>query len=210
MRILTHCLRRETHATEETRYGGRVNDLVAWAHRESSALLRKQLPRRWAHVQGVADRAHVAAQLFNGLDGQALVGAAILHDVGYSPEIADTGFHPLDGARHLRQLRASDRLVALVAHHSCAYREAELRGLSAELAEWIDEETPIRDALWWADMTTSPDGEVVSFDERIKEIQERYGPEDLVTFFIRQAEPELRGAVERTEARLRAAGIDYE
>jgi hypothetical protein len=91
-----------------------------------------------------------------------------------------------------------------------AWREAELRGLSAELAEWVDEETPLRDALWWADMTTSPDGEVVSFDERVKEIQERYGPDDLVTFFIRQAEPELRAAVERTEARLRAAGIEFE
>jgi hypothetical protein len=144
------------------------------------------------------------------LDGRLLEAAAALHDFGYTPEIAHSGFHPLDGARHLQELRADGRLVALVAHHSCAYREAELRGLSAELAEWVDEETPLRDALWWADMTTSPDGVVVSFDERVKEIQERYGPEDLVTFFIRQAEPELRGAVERTEARLRAAGIDYE
>lgn len=85
-----------------------------------------------------------------------------------------------------------------------------MRGLSAELAERVDEETPLRDALWWADMTTSPDGMLVAFDERIKEIQERYGPQDVVTFFIRQAEPELRGAVERTEARLRAVGIAYE
>lgn len=85
-----------------------------------------------------------------------------------------------------------------------------MRGLSADLAEWVDEETPLRDALWWADMTTSPDGVTVSFDERIKEIQERYGPEDVVTFSNRQAEPELRDAVERTEARLRSAGIDYE
>ena len=152
----------------------------------------------------------MAAPLFGEADGRLLVAAGVLHDVGYSPEIARTRFHPLDGARYLRELRADDRLVALVAHHSCAYREAELRGLSAELTEWIDEETPLRDALWWADMTTSPDGVVVSFDERLKEIQERYGPEDLVTFFIRQAAPELRGAVERTEDRLRAAGIDYE
>ena len=148
--------------------------------------------------------------MFTDIDGKLLMAAALLHDVGYSPRIATTGFHPLDGARALESSATSPRLVALVAHHSCAYREAELRGLSAELSEWIDEETPLRDALWWADMTTSPHGLPVAFDERLEEIQDRYGPQDVVTFFIRQAEPELRGAVERTETRLRAAGISYE
>jgi len=187
-----------------------MGELVAWACERAAALLEVQLPRRWAHVQGVAARARVAAPMFTGNDGDLLTAAAVLHDVGYSPEVAHTGFHPLDGARALRDMTSDDRLVALVAHHTCAYREAELRGLSAELTEWIDEETPLRDALWWADMTTSPDGVTVAFDDRLKEIQERYGPQDLVTFFIRQAAPELRGAVERTEARLQAAGISYE
>jgi hypothetical protein len=187
-----------------------VNGIFSWARHESAVLLQTQLPRRWAHVQGVADRARLPARLFNAADGELLVVAGMLHDIGYSPAIAHNGFHPLDGARYLRTMRADARLAALVAHHSCAYLEAELRGLSAELTEWVDEESPLRDALWWADMTTSPDGATVAFDERIKEIQDRYGPEDLVTFFIRQAEPELRGAVERTEERLRAAGIAYE
>ncbi|CAL9641950.1 hypothetical protein SUDANB95_06341 [Actinosynnema sp. ALI-1.44] len=57
-------------------------------------------------------------------------------------------------------------------------------------------------------MTTGPDGDTTGVRERIAEIQARYGPEDLVSFFIRQAEPELVAAVERTEARLRAAGIE--
>ena len=59
-------------------------------------------------------------------------------------------------------------------------------------------------------MTTSPDGHLVTFDERIREVHDRYGPQDVVTFFIRQAQPELRAAVGRTEARLRTAGISYE
>jgi len=58
-------------------------------------------------------------------------------------------------------------------------------------------------------MTTSPDGDPVSFEERIFEIQARYGPEDVVTFFIRSAKTELWNAVKRTEERLRAAGVDY-
>jgi hypothetical protein len=148
--------------------------------------------------------------MFPEVDVDLLLAAAVLHDIGYAPDLAHTGFHPLDGARHLRKLDVPVRLCALVAHHSCAYREAELRGLSAELTEWVDEETPLRDALWWADMTTSPDGKRVTLEERLKEAQERYGPEDVVTFFLRQGEPELRGAVERTEERLRAAGIAYD
>lgn len=140
-------------------------------------------------------------------DRNILIGAALLHDIGYAPDLAKTGFHPLDGARFLRYQGAPERLCALVAHHSCAYREAELRGLSAELAEWEDEKTPLRDALWWADMTAGPDGQRMTVHERLAEIAERYGPDDLVTVFVRQAAPELVGAVERTEARLRAAGI---
>ncbi|MCR3746696.1 hypothetical protein LX88_000634 [Lentzea californiensis] len=58
-------------------------------------------------------------------------------------------------------------------------------------------------------MTTTPDGDLTNVHDRIEEIQKRYGPEDLVTFFIRQAKPELVAAVERTEERLRAAGVDY-
>jgi hypothetical protein len=187
-----------------------MDDVVSWAHGLAFDLLSEALPQRWAHVQGVADRARIAGTLFDEGERKLLVVAGLLHDVGYAPNIVHTDFHPLDGARYLRKMGAGERLTALVAHHSCAYREAELRGLSAELAVWVDEETSLRDALWWADMTTSPGGETVAFDERLGEIQERYGPEDVVTFFVRQARPELRAAVERTESRLRAAGVVYE
>jgi hypothetical protein len=192
------------------RYGDQVAEVVNWAFKASYDQLADALPRRWAHVQGVEKRTQTASSWFLPDEANLLVAAALLHDIGYVSHLAHTGFHPLDGARYLTKLDAPERLCALVAHHSCAYREAELRGLSAELAEWTDEETPLRDALWWADMTTSPDGETVSFERRIAEIQERYGPDDLVTFFIRQAKPKLQAAVERTEERLRAAGIAFE
>jgi sirohydrochlorin ferrochelatase len=140
-----------------------------------------------------------------------LVCAALLHDVGYASALAETGFHPLDGARYLTSVGASDRLANLVAHHSCSVLEAELRGLSAELAEFDDEgPTLLRDTLWWADMTTTPDGTPTNVLDRIAEIQRRYGPDDVVSRFIVAARPELEAAVERTETRLRAAGIDYE
>jgi hypothetical protein len=144
-------------------------------------------------------------------DGELLVCAALLHDVGYAPGLSETGFHALDGARYLAGLGAPTRLVSLVAHHSCAVLEAGLRGLSGELDQFEDEgPTAIRDTLWWADMTTTPDGTPTNVADRIAEIQQRYGPDEVVSRFIVAARPELEAAVERTEARLRAAGIDYE
>ena len=79
--------------------------------------------------------------------------------------------------------------------------------MSGELAEFEDEKTALRDALWWADMTTTPDGGETTVGERVTEIQNRYGPDDLVSRFIRRAWDDLNAAVKRTERRLEAAGI---
>lgn len=184
-----------------------MDDVVAWAGELARERLESSLPRRWAHVQGVARRARVAAALFSVGDRELLIGAAFLHDIGYAPELVGTGFHPLDGARYLRGIGGPDRLVNLVANHSCATLEAELRGLSDELAEFEDEETVLRDVLWWADMTTTPDGGETTVGERVAEIQSRYGPDDLVSCFIRLAWDDLNAAVGRTERRLEEAGI---
>lgn len=91
-----------------------------------------------------------------------------------------------------------------MAHHSCAALEAQLRGLATELAEFADEDEAVRDALWYCDITTSPDGEPVDATERIGEIKHRYGPGHLVTRFITLAEPDLLAAVDRTEQLLNA------
>lgn len=168
--------------------------------------LADPLPVRWAHVQGVAQQARTL-RVISGPDAELLEATAILHDVGYAPEIALTGFHPLDGAVYLAGLGAPERLVHLVAHHSCASTEAELRGLAAELSVYHDEQGPVRDALWYCDQTTSPAGEVVSHRERVAEIKQRYGPGHLVTRFITEAGPELTAAVQRTEQRLAAATV---
>lgn len=188
---------------------GCMADLIAWAVELASEKLADVLPRRWAHVQGVSRRAHTAMPLFTAADSELLIGAALLHDVGYAPDLIGTGFHPLDGARYLQGVDGPDRLVNLVAHHSCATLEAELRGFSDELAEFEDEKTVLRDALWWADMTTTPDGNETTVAERVAEIQARYGPDDLVSRFIRWAWDDLNTAAERTERRLDAYGISH-
>ena len=176
---------------------------------EADDLVRKELaasqPRRHAHLRGALRRSLSVAPLFTDIDAETLTVAALVHDIGYCDSAVDTGLHAVDGARFLTGLGFPARICNLVAHHSCAYREAELRGLAAELAEWEDERTPLRDALWWVDMTTSPDGAVVAFSRRVAEIQERYGPGEVVTRFIQRAEPELKAAVKRTDERLSLA-----
>ena len=141
---------------------GRMNTLASWAQQLARALLQEPLPRRWAHVQGVAARARSLAPVL-GADADLLEAAAWLHDIGYAPGLAVTGFHPLDGARYLRDAQhAGTMLCRLVAHHSCAIIEAGERGLADVLGlEFEPAPQVLSSALTYCDMTTSPDGEHV-------------------------------------------------
>src|SRR5690349_3632276 len=102
------------------------------AARIAKRCMAQRLPRRWKHAQAVAARADDVA-IVAPVDGDVLVAAAWLHDVGYAPAIARTGFHPLDGARYLRDLSVDEQLCGLVAYHSGAAIEARLRGLDSIL-----------------------------------------------------------------------------
>jgi hypothetical protein len=162
------------------------------------------LPRRWAHTQGVAAQAGTLAPIL-GEDADLLTAAAWLHDIGYSPTLVTTGFHPLDGARYLRDTHHADpRLCCLVAHHSCALIEAEERCLANALtAEFTPERDDLTQALIYCDMTTGPDGEQLTVEARLTNICARYGEGHPVTRFIRRAAPTLAMATMATVRRLR-------
>ncbi|WP_410580294.1 HD domain-containing protein [Amycolatopsis sp. lyj-108] len=164
--------------------------------------LVEPLGRRWLHVQAVARRASAAAPAVKQSDRGALIAAAWLHDIGYAPAIGHTRFHPLDGARYLKGQGWPANVVNLVAHHSGARFEAEQRGLAAELAEFPFADNALLDALVFADLTTGPAGESLTYDERISEILCRYAPDDPVHRTWIKAGPILKEAVERTERRL--------
>jgi predicted hydrolase (HD superfamily) len=161
------------------------------------------LGRRWRHVQAVADRAADLSAALPHDQRNDLVSAAWLHDIGYASEIGHTGFHPLDGARHLRDTGWPAVVVNLVAHHSGARFEAVERGLSDELlSEFPFEDSPLLDALVAADLTTGPAGEPLTYDERVSEILKRYRPDDPVHRAWLVAKPILAKSVERTFQRL--------
>ena len=65
-----------------------MQSLPAWAEDLARNLLEDTLPRRWAHVQGVAARARSLAPAF-AADKELLEAAAWLHDIGYLPELAE-------------------------------------------------------------------------------------------------------------------------
>ncbi len=167
--------------------------------------LVEPLGRRWFHVQAVAGKAKELSPAVNERSRPVLLAAAWLHDIGYSPIIGHTRFHPLDGGRHLRSEGWPDRIVNLVAHHSGARFEAAERGLSAELGDFPLEDSPVMDALVTADLTTGPSGEHLTYDERIAEILKRYPPEDPVHRTWVKAAPILKECVVRTEERLAQA-----
>jgi HD superfamily phosphodiesterase len=171
-----------------------------WAAEIARKLLEKPLPRRWAHTQGVARRARCLATVL-GEDADLLEAAAWLHDAGYSPDLVVTGFHPLDGARYLRDVEhADDRLCGLVAHHSCAVNEAEERGLVRVLMrEFYPADQFLSDALTYCDMTTTPDGHPIEVEDRLTEIQSRYGEGHLVARSIRRSSPHIVGSVRAIE-----------
>jgi hypothetical protein len=181
---------------------GLMNTLASQAEQLARALLQEPLPRRWAHVQGVAARARSLAPVL-GADADLLQAAAWLHDIGYVPGLAVTGLHALDGARYLRDVHQADAMLCrLVAHHSCAIVEAEERGLADVLGlEFEPAPYVLSSVLTCCDMTTSPDGELVPVDRRLAEIHDRYGRGHLVSRSIQRATPMILRAVEQVQDR---------
>ena len=172
--------------------------LSEWAESHAGDLLRP-LGRRWRHAQAVADTARELAIGLTPEDGDVFVAAAYLHDIGYAPVLASTGFHPLDGARHLRRL-GYERLAGLVAHHTRADHEARLRRFDSALAEFDDEDNIVTAALAYSDLTTGPAGQRMTPEQRLIDVEARYGAGSPVTRGLRAAWPELTKAVEQIEA----------
>ena len=163
-------------------------------------------PRRWHHVSGVGVKAErISEGLFgeNSHDRDVLVAAGYVHDIGYAPGLKQTGLHQLDGARFIRKL-GDYRLAGLVAHHSEARFEIGLRGHEEELSKYIRENTRVYDALVYCDLTTGPDGTTMTFEDRVREVYERYGEGD-ISRALHMAEPYLKAAVDRIHQAMNAS-----
>ena len=150
---------------------------------------------RRAHSLAAARKAEAAAVGIAPALRADVTVAAVLHDIGYGH--METGFHPLDGAGFLAREGFSPVVCNLVAHHSASTYEAEERGIDlANYARFaVDQDLSEAHAvLWWADLTTGPQGQEMAVEDRLDEICRRYGPGDVITRFIGRARPVLLAA----------------
>lgn len=154
--------------------------------------------RRWAHVCGVA-----ACALELKME-RAVVDAAWLHDIGYSPEVKDTGMHAIDGASYLRDRDWPSEVVSLVAHHTGAWSEARERGLTDDLQRFRPPADDLLDALTLCDLLVSPTGDRTEPGQRIAEILERYEPEHPVHRAVERSQDEVLERTRRAWLRLSA------
>jgi hypothetical protein len=146
---------------------------------------------RLPHVLAAGRLAQRLSVLFDADDAALLVAAATLHDIGYSPALVRTGFHPLDGALFLEESGYPRVLARLVANHSLAQLHAGRH--APELARRFPPVPGLlSDALAYADMHSAPDGSPILVTDRLADIARRHPDPD-----ERTRAAELRLAVTR-------------
>jgi hypothetical protein len=155
---------------------------------------------RWAHVRAVGA---LAEGLVTAAEVPEIVAAgAWLHDLGYAWDIAESGFHALDGAEFLARAGAPASLVALVAHHSGARFEAAERGLTRRWERLPEPPPEELDALTLVDLVVSPSGAFTTPADRLAEVLQRYSESDPVHRAVRRSQGLLLQAAARARARL--------
>jgi putative nucleotidyltransferase with HDIG domain len=159
-------------------------------------------PDRLAHSKAVARRAEFLTLTVEPECAALLVAAAWLHDIGYAPRLRDTGFHPIDGARHLQTIGWPPAICNLVAHHSGARFVASILHLDRQLEAYPFSQDAVSDALTVADQTIGPKGQAMTLDERMSDMLKRHGPDSPNALAHPQREPYIRAAAMRVAARL--------
>lgn len=116
-----------------------------------------------------------------GLCSDTAQCVGLLHDIGYSDDIKKTGFHALDGYNYLKNI---DQCMAeRIALHTSTPEEAELRGINLPKVK----QDKYARLLSYADSRVMGNGKVVSFEERLNDIINRYGETHLVSIANKKA-----------------------
>jgi hypothetical protein len=136
---------------------------------------------RLRHILVIAERAEQSAREIAArhpglqVDTQTAYCAALVHDIGYLDQAKRTGFHPLDGY-HFLCAHGAEALARRIVGHSSSPEEARLLGLS--LPESLDDVATKLVTYW--DMQVKQGGEIVGYEERYRDILDRYGEDSVV------------------------------
>jgi hypothetical protein len=84
--------------------------------------------------------------------------------------------------------------------------ESQLRGLALELSTFPPGAPLVTATLTYCDRTTGPAGGLVHPEDRLAEVQDRYGPEHVVSGALRQAWPRLAAQLRLVEEQLLTTG----
>lgn len=139
---------------------------------------------RYQHILGVVQKANNSPESY-------------LHDIGYSPSLVHTGFHPIDGALYALEHDFELEVVMAVLFHGGALGEAKLRGgaireIYEKLSKFITPSQQERiDFLTYCDIHTSPNGQTITLEERLTNIWSRYDEETVVYQNMKQQVPYL-------------------
>ena len=158
--------------------------------READTLAQRVLaddPHRLAHVRGAGFIAGMAAGALGVDEPETVVVAALLHDIGYSPVIARTGFHPLDGALFLAREGWPDAVVLLVAHHSHAAVLAPYYGVQQHMELLDHAHGRVDDIITFSDLRAGTDGMGADPRHRVEEMRRRHADRTFVPDDVRDA-----------------------
>ncbi len=159
---------------------------------------------RWIRLQRVAALAGNLAEtiITNPTDGETLVKAAWLHDIGRSPQLAKTGLYSLDGAVFLEE-NGEHKLALLVANHSFSKEEAALRGLSEEMEQFHYSRDLLSECLTYCDLSIDQRGKRLVLTDRVTDVLEQFGPNSVIAAALSQSLPEIQDIFTTVETLVR-------
>jgi putative nucleotidyltransferase with HDIG domain len=160
---------------------------------------------RYHHILGVVRHMQTILPRL-GLEQETkelLIQSAYLHDVGYSQQLNQYNFHPLDGAVFAQQAGFPKPVIAAVLFHSEAIETVEesrndllpIYSLNQKLLD--EQDWLFIDLVTYCDVQTSPKGEKVSLDERVRDVVERYGENHPVSQMMIFCKPKYQNTIER-------------
>jgi HD domain len=160
---------------------------------------------RYHHILGVVRlMKEILPKLnFNEEVKKELIQAAYLHDIGYSPKLNKTNFHPFDGACFAFKAGFNKPVIAAVLFHSEAYetvkeKRSDLLPAYSLNHDLLDEQDRLfTDLVTYCDVQTSPQGEKVSLDERVRDVVKRYGEHHPVSRMMIQCKPKYQDIINR-------------